>query len=130
MDGEEERALAARFHVHSYPSFYVIDGWTVYQFENHRSRTALMKYVEGGYKDDGEVLPFYSSPLGPVGMSQGMLLSAGFAASDVFLWLQESFGFSPIFAGMILFGGAFVGCFIVIVVLAIALTASPREKQD
>ena len=129
MDGDAERALSARFHVRSYPSFYVIDGWSVYKFEQPRSKSTLMKYVEGGYKTDGILMPFYSSPLGPVGLAQGALISSGFTLSDTFSWLQNTFGLSPVFAGMILFGGAFVGCFVVIVVVAIVLT-SPREKQD
>mmetsp|Transcript_1834 Transcript_1834/g.2579 ORF Transcript_1834/g.2579 Transcript_1834/m.2579 type:complete len:239 (+) Transcript_1834:123-839(+) len=131
IDGDAERALSARFNVNSYPSFFVIDGWSVYSFEQQgRSKATMVTFVQGGYKEDGAPppLPFYLSPLGPVGLAQGTLIQSGFALSDMFLWLQDSFGLSPIFAGMVLFGSGFVGCFIMIVTLAIALT--PREKQD
>uniref|UniRef100_A0A7S2YFM2 Thioredoxin domain-containing protein n=2 Tax=Entomoneis paludosa TaxID=265537 RepID=A0A7S2YFM2_9STRA len=136
IDGDAERALATRFNVHSYPSFYVIDGYSVYSFEDRaRSKHNLIQYVQKkGYKTDyGDglntaPLPFYASPLGPVGLIQGTLISTGYGLADIFVWLQDSFHLSPIFAGMILFGSAFVGCFIMIVILAIAMT--PKEKQD
>jgi hypothetical protein len=45
-----EKALRARFGVHGFPMFYLVDGWSVYQFENLRSEANLMDFARGGYK--------------------------------------------------------------------------------
>ena len=106
-----------------------MDGWTVYSFDDQpRSKARLIQYVQGGYKKDPSPVPWYASPLGPLGVAQGTIIRVGYQLSDTFLWLQGSVGLSPLMAGMVLFGSAFVGCFLCIVTLAIALT--PREKQD
>jgi hypothetical protein len=44
-----ERALATRFSISSLPSFYVIDGWSVYEFRGYRSLQALVAFAKGGY---------------------------------------------------------------------------------
>jgi len=128
IDGDSERALASRFGIYSYPSFFIVDGWNVYEFDQGRSKKALMKFAEGGYKEQ-DVIPFYTSPMGPIGLMQGALISAGSTMMDSFQWLQNSLGLSPLFAGMFMFGGIFMGCFFVIVFLALAFTGS-KAKAD
>ena len=44
-----ERALGTRFSINSLPSFYVIDGWSVYEFRGYRSLDALVEFAKGGY---------------------------------------------------------------------------------
>ena len=34
----------------AYPSFYIVDGWSVYKFEDNRSEANLMVFARGGYK--------------------------------------------------------------------------------
>jgi thioredoxin-like negative regulator of GroEL len=50
VDCQSEKALKARFGVTSFPSFYLVDGWSVYEFDNPRTEAALMDFVRGGYK--------------------------------------------------------------------------------
>lgn len=50
VDCKAEKALKTRFGVASFPSFFVVDGWSVYEFNNLRSEAALMDFVRGGYK--------------------------------------------------------------------------------
>ena len=50
VDCQAERALMARFGIDSFPSFYVVDGWSVYKFEETRGEAALLDFARGGYK--------------------------------------------------------------------------------
>ena len=47
-----ERALMARFGIEGFPSFFLIDGWTVYPFDDSRSVPNLMNFARGGYKKE------------------------------------------------------------------------------
>lgn len=127
VNGESERALTSRFGVSAYPSFYVVDGLNVYPFEKARSQKNLIEFVEEGYKKTSP-MPFYSSPMGPIGLAQGLLMTSGIAAADLFYWLQDLLGVSPLIAGAIMFGSGFMGCFFTIVFLAIVIT--PKSKVD
>jgi thioredoxin-like negative regulator of GroEL len=50
VDCTAEKALATRFHVSGYPSFYVVSGYDVYEFEGTRSESGLIAFARGGYK--------------------------------------------------------------------------------
>ena len=125
INGDAEQALVSRFGVKSYPSFFVVDGFSVYEFDGSRSKATLMQYVEGGYKKTSPI-PWYQSPNGPLGIAQGLILQGGYRLADVFYWLQGTFGLSAVFAGMVMFGTLFIGMFIMLVALAIFFT--PKEK--
>lgn len=127
VDAEAERALAARFEVPHYPSFYVVDGWSVYRFGPSQSKNTLIRFAAGGYKKQ-DPIPFYSSPVGPWGIVEGKLMAAGMSLGDMFSWLQASLGISPLLAGALVSGSIFMGCFISIVFLAIVIT--PKVKAD
>uniref|UniRef100_A0A7S3LCU6 Thioredoxin domain-containing protein n=1 Tax=Amphora coffeiformis TaxID=265554 RepID=A0A7S3LCU6_9STRA len=127
VNGDSERALASRFGVKAYPTFYLIDGYSVYKFEGSRSMESIVTFVQSKYREQ-PAIPFLSSPMGPMGMCQGAFLSGAYGAFHAVEWLQEEMGFSPFFAVMILFGSIFIGIFITIVVSAVLLT--PKEKRD
>jgi thiol-disulfide isomerase/thioredoxin len=127
VNGDEERALTSRFSIYAYPSFYIVDGFQVYAFDKTRTKKVMMLFAEGGYMKE-DPIPFYSSPMGPMGLMQGALISAGVALAGVFSWSQNTFGFSPMVTGGIMFGSLFIGCFFMIVFLAIVVT--PKAKTD
>jgi thiol-disulfide isomerase/thioredoxin len=126
VNGEEERALASRFGIYAFPSFFIIDGWSVYMFEEPRSKKRLMAFAEGGYKKTTSI-PFYSSPMGPLGQFQGGLMSFGHVSMDLFEWAQITFGLSPLIVGMIFFGSMFMGCFFLIVMMALIIPERPKR---
>jgi len=128
VNGDVERALTSRFGIYAYPSFFLIDGFTVYKYEQPRMRKMLMEFVEGGYKKTADPIPFYSSPMGPMGLMQGLLIFCGLLLHDLFQWTQTTFGLSPVLVGMMLFGSIFLGCFFLIVFLALVVPA--RQKRD
>jgi len=128
VNGVKERALFNRFHIYAFPSFYLIDGWSVYEFKQRRSKKEMMAFVEGGYKQT-EPIPFYSSPMGPMGVMQGLLVTTGINLQDLFQWAQKSFGLSPVLVALIVFGSLFLGLFFFLVFLALVIP-SPRQKRD
>ena len=127
IDGDSQRALTSRFNVQAYPSFYLIDGYKVYKYERSRDENQLKAFAEGGYRKKSP-MPFFSSPMGPLGLCQGAFLQIAYGTFRAIDWLQSDMGLSPFLALMIMFGGAFVGTFIAIVVATIAFT--PKEKQN
>jgi len=50
VDVDAERAIISRFNVAGFPSFFLIDGWTVYEYNDGRSVSSMMTFVKGGYK--------------------------------------------------------------------------------
>jgi thiol-disulfide isomerase/thioredoxin len=127
INGQVERALVSRFNLYAYPSLFVVSGWSVYEFQEHRTKQHIMDFVETGHKR-AEVISMFNSPMGPMGLLQGILISSGHAVSDVFFWAQKAFGLSQMMVGMLLFGACFFGMFIFIVFLAV--TIPPRVKRD
>lgn len=126
VNGEIERALVSRFAIDSYPCFFLIDGFRVYKYGGLRLKKNLMAFAEGGYKKDASV-PFIESPMGPLGIFQGTLMTAGHIFLDIFQWSQKTFGLSPLIVGMILFGAMFMGCFFLIVSLALIIPEKPKR---
>ena len=50
VDCEVEKALRTRFGIRFFPSFFVVDGWNVYEYDKARTEAALMDFLRGGYK--------------------------------------------------------------------------------
>lgn len=50
LETKKEKALNTRFGVKSFPSFFLVDGWSVYEFDKPRSEANLMDFARGGYK--------------------------------------------------------------------------------
>jgi protein disulfide-isomerase-like protein len=52
INGDKEQASTSRFNIQGYPSFFLIDGWQVYQYDGPRTEHDLMNFVvREGYKD-------------------------------------------------------------------------------
>jgi len=127
VDADSERAIVSRFNIAGFPSFYLIDGWKVYEYNEDLSAASMMSFAKGGYKQQ-EALPFYSSPMGPLGQIQSMLLVIAIQILTTFEWMQEYFGLSPIVAGLVmastvLFSG--VACMILLVFMWVS-----KQKLD
>ncbi|CAJ1919533.1 unnamed protein product [Cylindrotheca closterium] len=100
VDCSEEKSLMNRFHVTGFPTLFVVDGYSVYEFNGKRSEANLMNFVRGGYKKE-EAIPFIVSPMGPMGQLQQLLVHLGHMFVDTFRWVQSLSGMSPIMTGMI-----------------------------
>lgn len=126
VDGSGERALASRFNIRGFPSFFLVDGWTVRQYEGIRTQEALVKFANQTYVDV-EPIPFLSSPFGPVGQSRAVLMYAGTKLID-FHSLLVDMGLSNFFAaGVLAFSGIMIS---LISIIAIGLMLVPKAKMD
>lgn len=127
VDTTTEKALGQRFNVNSFPTFFVVHGSRVYEFEGSYSKSNLIRFATKGHKDE-KPIPFYSSPMGPLGRLQGFLIWAGVTLMSFFSWAQNTTGLSPILVGCLLCVFAVFGGMAIMIILVIALT--PREKVD
>lgn len=51
VDTTEQRALGQRFSVSAYPSFFVVNGFSVYEFDGMRSKANLILFATKDYKE-------------------------------------------------------------------------------
>lgn len=52
INGDKEQASSSRFNILGYPSFFLVDGWQVYQYDGPRTEDDLLKFVvREGYKN-------------------------------------------------------------------------------
>ena len=73
-------------------------------------------------------IPFWISPMGPMGLLQGTLVYSGTKLMGFLDWLQETYGISPVLAGMVASGMGIFGGIISIILLTILTT--PKTKRD
>jgi thioredoxin-like negative regulator of GroEL len=50
VDCTVEKALLTRFSIQGFPSFFLVSGWDVYEFEENRTTMNLIKFAEHGHK--------------------------------------------------------------------------------
>jgi len=127
VDGSPEKALSSRFSVRGYPVFYLIDGWTVRQYEGARSVDALVKFCTEEYINV-EPIPFINSPFGPMGQLRSILMSMGSSILDIYEYLVEEKSFSPAIACISLGGIGVMGG--VIMIITVGLLLEPKQKVD
>jgi protein disulfide-isomerase-like protein len=127
VDCTIEKALTTRFGVRGYPSFYVVAGRKAYEFEDNRSETALISFARGGYKKQ-DPMPWFSSPMGPMGMLQDALIYIGTSIMWFLEMVEVAYGIPRILTGAGLCMVGIFGGMISIVLLTILWT--PREKVD
>lgn len=126
VDGAGDRALASRFNVRGFPTFYLIDGWNVREYSGKRTQEALVKFATQTY-EEYEVIPFLNSPFGPMGQSRALLMNIGTKSVDAHAAMVEK-GYSSIFAAIILAGAGIM--FGLISILVIGFMTLPKPKED
>ena len=50
IDTTVQKALGQRFDLHAYPSFFLISGSSVYEYDDTRSKASFIKFATTGYK--------------------------------------------------------------------------------
>lgn len=125
VDCSQEKSLMNRFDISGFPTIFVVDGFSVYEFNGKRTEANVMNFARGGYKKE-EPIPFIVSPMGPLGQLQQILVQLGHLFVDAFRWVQSLSGMSPIVTGMIVCTfGVFLG-----MVGIILLTILTKPKFD
>jgi len=127
VDGAAEKALASRFSVRGYPVFFLVDGWTVREYEGQRSVDALVKFATEDY-ENVEPIAFINSPFGPMGQLRSLLMSMGSRILDSYEYLVEKKSLTPAIASIVLGGaGIMMG---VIVIISVGLLLESKLKKD
>jgi len=121
VDCSVEKALLTRFGVQAFPSFFLVSGWDVYEFEDNRTTTNLINFARVGHKKNNPI-PFLNSPMGPMGLLQGTLIFAGTRAMGILEYLQEYYGISPLISGVVICMLGVFGGMISIIMLTIFST--------
>lgn len=126
VDGAADRALSSRFNIAGYPSFFLVDGWNVYEFDGHRTLEDMVDFATEDYVDE-EPLPFLNSPFGPLGQLRAIFMQVGMQVILSYEWLVAK-GLSETFAAMLMcMVGITIGLFSIIV---IGLLSIPKVKED
>lgn len=127
VDGAAERALSSRFGVHGYPTFFLVDGWTVREFDGNRSHEGLVSWVLEEYEKT-EPLPFLFGPFGPMGQLRSFLMRSGTWAVGLYDNLTGERGMKPLMAMSVLcVGGLVIG---LVSIIILGLLFLPKAKMD
>eukprot|EP00560_Eucampia_antarctica_P009035 CAMPEP_0197827348 /NCGR_PEP_ID=MMETSP1437-20131217/4142_1 /TAXON_ID=49252 ORGANISM="Eucampia antarctica, Strain CCMP1452" /NCGR_SAMPLE_ID=MMETSP1437 /ASSEMBLY_ACC=CAM_ASM_001096 /LENGTH=217 /DNA_ID=CAMNT_0043428153 /DNA_START=96 /DNA_END=749 /DNA_ORIENTATION=+ len=126
VDGGGDRALASRFNVRGFPTFYLIDGWTVREYTGKRTQDALFQFATKTY-EEYEPIPFLNSPFGPMGQSRALLMRVGTKTIDYHASMVKR-GYPSIFAAITL--AAFGIVFGLTAILVIGFMTLPKPKED
>jgi len=134
IDGDSERALASRFGVTGFPIFFLVDGWTVREYDGVRSFDGLVKFAtatennNNNNEDLPEPVPFLFGPFGPMGQLKGLLMRGGTWAVGMYEDLTLRRGMKPLVAMATLCVGGLVVGLVAIIVAGLAFL--PKAKQD
>lgn len=107
VDIVENQAVAARFDIDSIPSFFLQRDNKIWKFTGPSTLDGILKFVNEGYKTT-EPMPFWSSPIGPIGVSKGFLITLGARLMSLLPFLSEKLGI-PQWAGFVLVAVGFGG---------------------
>mmetsp|Transcript_151 Transcript_151/g.110 ORF Transcript_151/g.110 Transcript_151/m.110 type:complete len:263 (+) Transcript_151:86-874(+) len=127
VNGDSEKATASRFNIVGYPSFFVVDGWSVYEYKGPRTIDGLVKYVKVGYKQD-DPLALWSSPMGPLGMIQASMFWVSANLLGIYESLVEKYQLSPMVAAMFFAGSGITLGFFTMIFVAVMLSAKVKDE--
>lgn len=126
VDGSSDKILASRFNVRGFPALFLVDGWTVWEFEGNRSKENLLKFAIDSEKDV-EPIPFLSSPFGPLGQVRSLLVHICTDIWDQYNDMVDS-GYSPAFAAIVM--GSIGVIVAIIFILVVGYYSLPKVKDD
>ena len=127
VDGDAERALSSRFGVSGFPSFFLVDGWTVREYKGNRSKDNLIKFALKEYEDT-EPIPFLFGPFGPMGQLKSLLMRIGIWLMSLYENLTLVRGMKPLTAMSVLCVGVLVIGLVLITTLGLLFL--PKAKLD
>lgn len=91
VDGTQHQHFAQRFSATGYPSLFLIRDGEVYRYNGARTAVAMISFVKEGYKS-AEPMSYWTSPLGPVGVIKGQLVSFGTSVMDMYTLMTKGRG--------------------------------------
>jgi thiol-disulfide isomerase/thioredoxin len=127
---DESQALVSRFNVRYLPTLYLIRNEQVYLYDGANTFEGVVNFATQGYKDT-EPIPYFSSPLGPVGSIKGLLTRLGIALVNIQPFLMKELGVSQ-FVSYVLTAFFFGGLVVTLVSIGVYLQVilSGHVKRD
>eukprot|EP00550_Attheya_septentrionalis_P010263 CAMPEP_0198288690 /NCGR_PEP_ID=MMETSP1449-20131203/7116_1 /TAXON_ID=420275 /ORGANISM="Attheya septentrionalis, Strain CCMP2084" /LENGTH=209 /DNA_ID=CAMNT_0043986887 /DNA_START=118 /DNA_END=743 /DNA_ORIENTATION=- len=127
VDGDAEKAIMSRFSINGFPSFFLLDGWTAYQYEGDRSLNGLVEYATKTYKEM-DPIPLMSSPFGPFGQLRAIVLYFGLIILGIFEWLVSK-GLSNTIAGILMCSVGISGGLFTIIFVGLMSMSMSKPKH-
>jgi hypothetical protein len=128
VDGDAEKAIISRFSINGFPSFFLLDGWSAYQFEGDRSLDGLVEFSTKTYKEM-DPIPLMSSPFGPLGQLRAIVLFFGLIILGTFEWLVSK-GLSNTIAGLLMCSVGISGALFAIIFVGLMSMSMSKPKVD
>ena len=127
VDGDAERALSSRFGVAGFPTFFLVDGWTVREYNGNRSKENLIQFALVEYVET-DPIPFLFGPFGPMGQLKSMSMRIGVWLMGLYENLTMARGMKPLMAMSVLcVGGLVIG---LVLITVLGLMFLPKAKLD
>jgi thiol-disulfide isomerase/thioredoxin len=83
IDTEENPALNSWFDIHALPSVFLYRDNKIWKYEGALGVESIVQFANKDYLKS-DPLPYFFSPIGPLGMSKGILIRIGTFALDLF----------------------------------------------
>lgn len=127
VDIVENQAVASRFDVDSIPSFFFQRDNKIWKYSGPSTLDGILKFVKEGYKS-AEPMPFWSSPIGPIGLSKGFLITLGARLMSLLPFLSQRLGV-PEWAGFVIVAVGFGGIIMCTTLVGVFLSVR-HAKMD
>jgi len=110
-----------------FPTFFLVDGWTVREYNGNRSKENLIQFALVEYVET-DPIPFLFGPFGPMGQLKSMLMRIGVWLMGLYENLTMARGMKPLMAMSVLcVGGLVIG---LVLITVLGLMFLPKAKLD
>jgi thiol-disulfide isomerase/thioredoxin len=127
VDIDQNPAVVARYDVTAIPTIFLYKDNKVWKYEGPLQAQEVIDWATRGYQTKNPI-PLYISPIGPMGVSKGILISLGNSFIKSLPFLTESLGL-PDWAGFIIIA-SFIGFLILLVTFVFIYLGVQHAKID
>ena len=127
VDIDQNPAVVARFDVTAIPSIFLYKDNKIWKYDGALQAQDVIDWATRGYQTKNSI-PLYISPIGPMGVSKGILISLGNSFIKSLPFLTESLGL-PDWAGFIIIA-SFIGFLILLVTFVFIYLGVQHAKID
>jgi len=127
IDIDKNPAVVARFDVIAIPTVFLYKDNKIWKYEGQLSAQDIVDWSTKGYKTQSSI-PIWSSPMGPMGVSKGILIALGNNLIRSMPFLTEYFGI-PDWVGFIIIA-SLCGFVILLITLIFIYVGVQHAKID
>lgn len=127
VDIDQNPAVVARYDVTAIPSIFLYIDNKIWKYDGPLQAQEIIDWATRGYQTKNSI-PLYISPIGPMGLSKGILISLGNSFIKSLPFLTESLGL-PDWVGFIIIA-SFIGFLILLVTFVFIYLGVQHAKID